>query len=141
MESNPQVPHSGKNGRIIILLLMLIDILLISFIIYSHVRNVNKTAQELDAKVKWDAVVKGENPILEVKYRVIEVQFSDIQTYKNTVEKLGLSVDEWAASDTSVTGGATETTINQLRKAGFTVKVLYDSYEEYQKAVEEKYGK
>jgi hypothetical protein len=140
VNSSSAPTNPTKKYRLVILVLIVIDILLLSFILIKNVQMHNAEAQKLDAEVDWKAVSKGENPIYIIKYRVVRIEYSDIPAVEKTIEDLHLQVDIWndeGGGRSFLFGGATDTAIRTLQERGYTVKILYNSYKEYLKAMEE----
>jgi hypothetical protein len=136
------VPTPHKKKKYVIFLLAFFFLIVVSLLLVAlyKVQTITKEAQALDAKVDWQAVATGKNPIYITQYRVVKIESSDVPAVEKTIEELQLQVDVWNDEGERrdfLFGGATDTAIQKLRGKGYQVTVLYHSYEEYQKAMEQ----
>lgn len=87
--------------------------------------------------VDWQAVLQMQPPIFKAQYRVIRIDYEDLETFDKEMSNLGLfTIDIWSVGDNFMIGATTDPNIQKIRKAGFRVAVLYETLEEYHRAVE-----
>ncbi len=127
-----------KNYSLLLIFLLVLLGLGITILIVRKVWDIQGTAKSLDAKIIWKNVLTGEKPKYEVIYRVVRIQFLDSVSFQKRTKELGLNIDIWENKKNELIGGATDSVIRILQDEGYTVTVLYKSYAEYQKSMEEK---
>lgn len=132
---NPIQPPFPIKWLIIIIILLLLVPLLVATLRISTVKD---KATTLGARVDWQAVISNKQPIYYLEYRVIQVKNTDRHEFMKKIEERKINVDNWESPDLIM--GATDPQIKQLRKDGYTVEVLYNSYDEYQKVMEKKFS-
>jgi hypothetical protein len=88
--------------------------------------------------VDWRALLRLQPPILRVQQRVVRIWYQHPEEPENQLSDRDLvGLDVWSVTDEFILGAATDPNIRRLRRAGFTVDVLYDSLEEYSEAARE----
>lgn len=93
--------------------------------------------KKLGVVVDWHAVFRLQPPIFKTQYRVVMIKYADRQTFEEEASRLGLlGIDIWEMGDDYMIGATTDPNIQKLRKGGFQVEILFETIEDYLKALE-----
>lgn len=82
----------------------------------------------------WKALIKLQPPIFITHYKVVDIERD---CFENVSSLPLVGVDIWSVGDEYIRGRTVDAVIFKLKKEDCEVNVLFESMEEYQRAIDE----